>query len=439
MRRELQSFRSTVISEFAKYEGRVQQVEAQSLELHQTTKAHSEELSCVRSELSSISEHLVTPTNHETAIQALQAELAALRTQISSNSTALTVSGRPAHNPCMPADSSYDGKTQDGAAEFIRRIEVHSQQVSFSSDRAKILFAMGYLTGKASKWADPFVEDAEDAGSNWDEWRTLQHISNFRSIFNRLLPADKQTKLVHDILKDSLRDDIQKHLVGWRGTTAKELVDCLNEIEPVLKRLRQRKYIHSTQSTTNPSPIPTPIATYTPPPRRDPNAMDVDALQRLCEEKAKLRCKGRTPLSDFSPFEIPISLMVHGTVVSATARVVKTYAMVDTGASVPLINSRFIQEHKIPLTQKRRPVLLRTVDNSQVKSGMVTHDTMMRMVVGDHREDVHFDVADIGDDNIILGHAVIVHGSINQSRLPRKWFKPSPVWANQQIQLLEDK
>ncbi|KAJ3924305.1 MAG: hypothetical protein NXY57DRAFT_1091174, partial [Lentinula lateritia] len=173
MRRELQSFRSTVISEFAKYEGRVQQVEAQSLELHQTTKAHSEELSRVRGELSSISEHLVTPTNHETAIQALQAELAALRTQISSNSTALTVSGRPAHNPRMPADSSYDGKTQDGAAEFIRRIEVHSQQVSFSSDRAKILFAMGYLTGKASKWADPFVEDAEDAGSNWDEWRTL--------------------------------------------------------------------------------------------------------------------------------------------------------------------------------------------------------------------------------------------------------------------------
>ncbi|KAJ3858165.1 hypothetical protein EV359DRAFT_24042, partial [Lentinula novae-zelandiae] len=71
-------------------------------------------------------------------------------------------------------------------------------------------------------------------------------------------------------------------------------------------------------------------------------------------------------------------------------RVVKTYAMVDTGASVPLINSRFIQEHKIPLTQKRRPVLLRTVDNSQVKSGMVTHDTTMRMIVGDHREDVRF-------------------------------------------------
>ncbi|KAJ3911675.1 hypothetical protein F5877DRAFT_85664 [Lentinula edodes] len=86
MRRELQSFRSTVITEFANYEGRVQQVEAQSLELHQTTKAHSEELS-----------------------RALKAESAALRTQISSNSTALTFSGRIPPPPPPPVFLYEDG------------------------------------------------------------------------------------------------------------------------------------------------------------------------------------------------------------------------------------------------------------------------------------------------------------------------------------------
>ncbi|KAF9066595.1 hypothetical protein BDP27DRAFT_1227275 [Rhodocollybia butyracea] len=78
--------------------------------------------------------------------------------------------------------------------------------------------------------------------------------------------------------------------------------------------------------------------------------------------------------------------------------------MVDSGAGSPLINSCFLKEHDISATLKRHPVLLRTVDNSLVKSGMVTHDTLVRMTVGEqHAEKFRFDVADIGDDHIILG------------------------------------
>ncbi|KAF9073412.1 hypothetical protein BDP27DRAFT_1483843 [Rhodocollybia butyracea] len=91
-----------------------------------------------------------------------------------------------------------------------------------------------------------------------------------------------------------------------------------------------------------------------------------------------------------------------------STKVVKTTAMVDSGAGSPLINPRFLKEHDISATLKRHPVLLRTIDNSPVKSGMVTHDTLVCMTVGEqHAENIHFDVADIGDDHIILAGGLL--------------------------------
>ena len=53
--------------------------------------------------------------------------------------------------------------------------------------------------------------------------------------------------------------------------------------------------------------------------------------------------------------------------------------------------------------KKQRPLSLTTVDGTPVKSGKVTHEAHLRMLIGEHEEVVVFDVADIGDDNMILG------------------------------------
>ncbi|VDC04626.1 unnamed protein product [Peniophora sp. CBMAI 1063] len=77
--------------------------------------------------------------------------------------------------------------------------------------------------------------------------------------------------------------------------------------------------------------------------------------------------------------------------------------MLDSGASSPFINSRFALEQKLTLTRKKSPLRLRTIDNSPIKSGLVTHEVSLQMSIGEHSERITCDVADIGDDNIILG------------------------------------
>lgn len=52
---------------------------------------------------------------------------------------------------------------------------------------------------------------------------------------------------------------------------------------------------------------------------------------------------------------------------------------------------------------KKHPVRLRTIDNSEVKSGLITEEAHVEIFVGEHKETVVLDVADIGDDNTILG------------------------------------
>ena len=114
----------------------------------------------------------------------------------------------------------------------------------------------------------------------------------------------------------------------------------------------------------------------------------------------------RTPKNQFSSFELSVSLKVQNKAVPTQLRIIDTRAMIDSGASCPLINSRFVEEQGLTLVRKRRPLTLLLADNSFVKSGKITHEVSLRMFVGEHSEVITFDVADIGSDNLILGISV---------------------------------
>src|ERR1700749_2478413 len=104
-----------------------------------------------------------------------------------------------------------------------------------------------------------------------------------------------------------------------------------------------------------------------------------------------------------SPIEIPVTLKVQNKAILVTAHIIDTRTLIDSGAYGPLISLRFVKEQGLPLVRKARPLTLRTIDDSPVKGGKVTHEVHIRMEVGQHHEVITLDVADIGHDNIILG------------------------------------
>lgn len=83
--------------------------------------------------------------------------------------------------------------------------------------------------------------------------------------------------------------------------------------------------------------------------------------------------------------------------------IIDTRAMLDSGASCCFINPRFVAEHGLHSVLKKRSVRLRTIDNSDVKSGRITHEVHLKIFVGEHSETLVCDITDIGDDNVILG------------------------------------
>ncbi|KAF9552881.1 hypothetical protein CPC08DRAFT_607681, partial [Agrocybe pediades] len=58
--------------------------------------------------------------------------------------------------------------------------------------------------------------------------------------------------------------------------------------------------------------------------------------------------------------------------------------MLDSGASCCFINPRFVALHTLLAVPKKRPLRLRTIDNSDIKSGLITHEVHLRLTIGDH-------------------------------------------------------
>ena len=80
-----------------------------------------------------------------------------------------------------------------------------------------------------------------------------------------------------------------------------------------------------------------------------------------------------------------------------------TRALLDSGASTIFISSAFVKKHNITLTRLPQPIPLSNADGSQNAIGLITHEAVLQMAIGDHQEEIRAAVANTGEDELILG------------------------------------
>lgn len=98
----------------------------------------------------------------------------------------------------------------------------------------------------------------------------------------------------------------------------------------------------------------------------------------------------RSPPSPFLALELPVTLRIHNS--AASPCIIDTRTMVDSGARCRFINPQFVTEQAIPTVCKKKPMHLRTIDNSEIRSGLILEEVHLRMVLGEHAETLVFDV-----------------------------------------------
>ena len=81
---------------------------------------------------------------------------------------------------------------------------------------------------------------------------------------------------------------------------------------------------------------------------------------------------------------------------------VRTYALVDSGASGSCISEVFARRHSIPRRLKDVPVPVTAVDNRPIASGLVTHDIIADLSIDKHTEVIALGVVSVSYP-IILG------------------------------------
>ena len=115
-------------------------------------------------------------------------------------------------------------------------------------------------------------------------------------------------------------------------------------------------------------------------------------------------------------------------------KTVSARALLDCGASSIFINASFVNKHDLRVRALDFPIPLRNVDNSGNSIGDITHEVLLTLMVGEHSDDVAAAVANIGDDDVIVGidwlrfHNPEVNWTKEElkfTRCPDKCTKPS--------------
>jgi RNase H-like domain found in reverse transcriptase/Reverse transcriptase (RNA-dependent DNA polymerase)/Integrase zinc binding domain/Chromo (CHRromatin Organisation MOdifier) domain/Aspartyl protease len=83
---------------------------------------------------------------------------------------------------------------------------------------------------------------------------------------------------------------------------------------------------------------------------------------------------------------------------------VQKKALLDSGATKCFVHPSLVKELKILTTKLKKPRRVRNVDGTINKAGAVTEVIILEMLHGDHRGKHMFFVADIGEDELILGY-----------------------------------
>ena len=74
-------------------------------------------------------------------------------------------------------------------------------------------------------------------------------------------------------------------------------------------------------------------------------------------------------------------------------RSIVTQAMVDSGANTIFLSDEFVRRNQVHTEPLPKPVRLTNADGSANAIGMITHEAVLRMTVGDHTERVRAAVA----------------------------------------------
>lgn len=96
-------------------------------------------------------------------------------------------------------------------------------------------------------------------------------------------------------------------------------------------------------------------------------------------------------------FHIPVQL-------TGDHRSTSTTALLDSGATATFIHPRFVKKHHIRTQELPKSKPLYNVDGSQNSSGNISKAATLTLTINNHKERVAFLVADIGPDDIIIGH-----------------------------------
>ncbi|KAF8157502.1 hypothetical protein BJ912DRAFT_866960, partial [Pholiota molesta] len=121
--------------------------------------------------------------------------------------------------------------------------------------------------------------------------------------------------------------------------------------------------------------------------------LSLQTLRQLKEPRDNLQSiQGVGVVKDRS-FIVPMTLST----LSADFSVDVDAALIDCGAQKwGYLNTAFVARHALPTTALPHPIGVYNADGSLNKAGAITHVCTLRMVIGDHSEEITFRVTNTG-------------------------------------------
>ena len=123
-------------------------------------------------------------------------------------------------------------------------------------------------------------------------------------------------------------------------------------------------------------------------------------------------------------------LMVNvGLCTKDTGRMYDEKALLDCGATGQFMDKKFAIGNNITMRQLPAPIRVYNVDGTLNISGSITHEATLTMIHKGHKEDVTFEICDLGKVNLIIGFTWLqkhnpeinwLTGEITFSRCPKE-------------------
>jgi hypothetical protein len=108
-------------------------------------------------------------------------------------------------------------------------------------------------------------------------------------------------------------------------------------------------------------------------------------------------------ISSVGPYQRNENIILEVSIQGRDGRKHQTTAMVDCGAIENFVDKKYAKKIQIPMDEKKVPCRVLAVEGREVASRPVTHDTMVELIVNDHREKIKLHCITIGNSPIIVG------------------------------------